>query len=304
MQKVTGREGRMSRLFVVLAVLLTLTLGMTMPANAKAKHHRKIPKSAQGYAKPGPDANGSSQAAASVSGYHVYNTCANGVCDGLNVRSGPHVSAGKVGWMAEGTQVSIVCQDYGDSVHGSTIWDQLDSPYSGWSSDWYINTPNIGSFSPGVPQCSVPPPPSRGQKAANRALAMVGQTNQPNGKTWIYWCELFAETAYGTSGQKGSALLNYQNLVSRGMIHAGDTKVPVGALAFYDTWVGNMHYGHVVISVGNGQFVTTPNGWDGKAIYETTLGRFGHYLGWSDAPPEWGDPPAAAPSAAPVRGEG
>ena len=69
----------------------------------------------------------------------------------INVRSGPGVFYGIVGSLANGAPVSIVCQTRGDSVQGSTIWDQLSS--GGYLSDYYVNTPVVGGFSPGLSQC-------------------------------------------------------------------------------------------------------------------------------------------------------
>jgi hypothetical protein len=85
--------------------------------------------------------------------YQVYGT--GGV--GLSIRSAPSASSSRLGLLAEGTSISIHCQTYGDNINGSTIWDQLSS--GGYVSDWYVNTPNVGTFSPGLYQCGQAGPP-------------------------------------------------------------------------------------------------------------------------------------------------
>jgi hypothetical protein len=88
----------------------------------------------------------------------VYGTCADGAC-GLHIRTGPGYSAYPiVGNRAEGAEVDIVCQTTGEPVgpspttgNSSTIWDRLTA--GGWISDLYVTTPNVGTWSPPIPQC-------------------------------------------------------------------------------------------------------------------------------------------------------
>jgi hypothetical protein len=90
--------------------------------------------------------------------YHVMGTCEDGAC-GLNVRSGPGYSNyAMVGTLAANAEVDIVCQAAGETVgpspttgNSSAIWDKLTS--GGWVSDLYISTPNVGTWSPPIPQC-------------------------------------------------------------------------------------------------------------------------------------------------------
>lgn len=90
--------------------------------------------------------------------YTVYGTCADGAC-GLNVRAGPGYSEyALLGSLNEDVEVDIVCQAIGETVgpsptthHSSAIWDQLTD--GGWVSDLYVTTPNIGTWSPPIPEC-------------------------------------------------------------------------------------------------------------------------------------------------------
>lgn len=88
----------------------------------------------------------------------VQYTCLDGQC-GLTVRSGPGYSAfAALSTLNDGDTVQIVCQSMGEAVGPSpstgavsAVWDRLDS--GGWISDLYVNTPNIGQFSPPIPVC-------------------------------------------------------------------------------------------------------------------------------------------------------
>lgn len=80
----------------------------------------------------------------------------------LNVHSGPQLGAPVTGQLAAGQSVTISCQTTGDEVNGtSDIWDQLST--GGYVSDYYMDTPVVGAPSPGIPNCSMVPPPSSPQ---------------------------------------------------------------------------------------------------------------------------------------------
>jgi hypothetical protein len=92
----------------------------------------------------------------------------------LNVRSGPGISYSKVGSLANGTSIAIACQTKGDSVNGSTIWDQLTT--GGYISDYYVNTPVTGGFSPGLSQCQS----TTGPTGPTAPTGPTGPTTPPN----------------------------------------------------------------------------------------------------------------------------
>jgi surface antigen len=87
--------------------------------------------------------------------YQVTGTCRDGAC-GLALRAGPGYSNyAQVGSLAEGASADVVCQALGEMVSNgyaeSAIWDQLTN--GAWVSDFYLNTPNIGTWSPPIPRC-------------------------------------------------------------------------------------------------------------------------------------------------------
>ncbi len=87
--------------------------------------------------------------------------------DGLNERSSPSTSGTIVGNLPNASTIDIACQTSGGTyaTGGSpatdSIWDQLTS--GSYVADFWVNTPAVGTFSPGIPRCvpgpSVPPPP-------------------------------------------------------------------------------------------------------------------------------------------------
>jgi len=87
--------------------------------------------------------------------YQVTGTCRDGAC-GLTLRAGPGYSGyASLGSLPEGANADVVCQAMGETVSNgyasSAVWDKLTS--GAWVSDFYLNTPNIGTWSPPIPQC-------------------------------------------------------------------------------------------------------------------------------------------------------
>lgn len=69
-------------------------------------------------------------------------------------------------------------------------------------------------------------------------------------------CELFVERAYGTSGRYASAIAAYRALRASGQIHTASTGIPAGALVFSENPAWDSGYGHVMLSRGDGTFVS------------------------------------------------
>jgi hypothetical protein len=193
---------------------------------------------------------------------------------GLTVRSGPSSSDTITGHLAEGQPISIHCQVTGTTVNGSSIWDQLTG--GGYISDYYTTTPIFAGFSPGLPQCAASPASSI---AAGAAIAWY--QSKAGSPDYEDYCELAAETAYGTSGRYPSAIADWQAAVARGTAHPGDLNPPAGALVFWN--IPGYPYGHVGVAVGDGTFwATSVNG----AIGQARLPYYPGYLGW--ASPDFG----------------
>jgi len=74
------------------------------------------------------------------------------VTDVVRQRSGPGTSFGTRGFLADGQQISLVCQVRSASViNGTGIWDRLSD--GSYVTDYYTTTPAFNTFSPGIARC-------------------------------------------------------------------------------------------------------------------------------------------------------
>lgn len=92
--------------------------------------------------------------------YNVENTCDDECV--LHRRAGPgYAEFPAIGTTPEGGEVRIACQAHGQAVSGemgaTDIWDELSD--GSWGSDYYVDTPRGGSFSPPIPECAFTPSP-------------------------------------------------------------------------------------------------------------------------------------------------
>ena len=131
---------------------------------------------------------------------------------------------------------------------------------------------------------------TREDYAVGWALQAIGQTSTggdlgDSDHAWNWWCDNFVAHAYGRSNSGYNTAIDHWwgNAAER---HPGDPNVPLGGLAFFDASEANGGAGHVMISVGNGEFVST-----NPSVVRTTISsHWGTYLGW-----KWADPAPAWP---------
>ncbi|MEU7617076.1 hypothetical protein AB0B27_13415 [Micromonospora rifamycinica] len=224
---------------------------------------------------------------AGISGYSVAGTGG----AGLTVRTSPYdANAGSVALLGDGTGFVAECAVRGRNISGNSVWHRISSPASGWISDFYTNTPGFNQYLPGEPECSTTPPPAgtREDRAMAWARSVIGQayTNGDLGDSnhaWDGWCDNFVGHAYGRAASGyASAIVHYNSLYSRGLIRTSGTP-PAGALVFYAAASINGYYGHVMLSEGNGNYITSA-----ATVRRVSLTWPGApYLGWSYADPEW-----------------
>lgn len=140
----------------------------------------------------------------------------------LNVRSAPSLHASVIGSLPAGASVVIRCQTTGDEVNGvSAIWDQLT--IGGYVSDYYVDTPAVGAFSPGIPACSAPASPPASVPAApaeppaaapaEPSAAGLDGVNWPDARDnyqsgWLIPTGLSASDHYGTVYAKAYGILS------------------------------------------------------------------------------------------------
>lgn len=129
---------------------------------------------------------------------------------------------------------------------------------------------------------------SRESNALAWAQSVLGQTHTngdlgDSNHQWNGWCDNFVAHAYGrASSGYGTAIQHFNSLNARGLINTGSNP-PAGALTFYAAAAINGNAGHVMLSEGNGNYITSAaqvsrvsQSWPGAT-----------YLGWSYADPEW-----------------
>lgn len=142
---------------------------------------------------------------------------------------------------------------------------------------------------------AVPNPASSTSTREQQAIAWA--ESQVGSDLWSGYCDRFVAAAFGrTASGYPSALAHWQALDSSGSTHRGDQSVPAGALAFFGPSSYNYDLGHVMLSVGNGRFVSTDvytKSGSGAAfvVNYTTIAWMnqwsGPYLGWAWADSSW-----------------
>jgi len=125
------------------------------------------------------------------------------------------------------------------------------------------------------------------QQMRNAVAWAIAERNSPDpawsDHWWHAWsgmCERFAEQAEGFAFQFPSAIDDYYWQRNTGRLHTTGTP-PAGALVFYD---GGGGYGHVAVSLGNGQEIGTLGLW-GQRLPVSQYPVWGYltngYLGWA-----------------------
>lgn len=140
--------------------------------------------------------------------------------EGLNVRESATPSSTRVDWLAEGAQVTIVCQVEGAAVDGTAVWDRLEAP-AGYVLDAYMKT-GYASWIPGVPKCG----------ASDEGCGDVDYQGYCDGDRLV-WCEDDAlhEVDCGSAGREcawQSANVGWNCLDESGGGGAGEDIVVAG----------------------------------------------------------------------------
>jgi hypothetical protein len=118
-------------------------------------------------------------------------------------------------------------------------------------------------------------------RAADWAIARIGQYTQPNGVGWSGYCATFTHNAFtqgaGVAYEPGNAIDQYWKYRNRGMIRGGLPRF--GDPVFYDI---ARPYGHTAIYIG-GTTVVTTQGLEGAnlPVARRDLYSFSNYLGWA-----------------------
>jgi hypothetical protein len=114
------------------------------------------------------------------------------------------------------------------------------------------------------------------------SAAVAWAKSEAGNPRWNFYCELFVEEAYGTSGQFQSAAVAAKQM----SLHKGSiTSAPVGALVYFAPNSVNP-YGHVGLSIGGGKMISAL---DKVQITNVPKDRYWSslYIGWAQAPAKW-----------------
>ncbi len=207
----------------------------------------------------------------------------------LNVRSTPSTGASVVGSVADGAQITIDCQTYGSSVSGtygtSDIWDHLPAK-GGYVSDTYVYT---GSDTMVAPLCSGTTTKTCKNSFSNPNSCAAAVSWAKSHETTTYHsdyagrCDHVMALAYGWSASGSTTARAHWLAIPSGDKYPGDSNVPAGGLAFFSG--GSSGAGHVMISIGGGNFVSTDihgSGTFGVTTIATIKSQWGEtYSGWA-----------------------
>lgn len=207
----------------------------------------------------------------------------------LTVRASASSSATAVGSVADGASITISCQTHGSSVSGtygtSDVWDYVPAK-NGYVADAYVYTGSDGTIAPAcsggggsTSGCTSFQATSCGQ-AVSWAKNHIGTHDSGE---YGGMCDHVVGLAYGLSHSGSTTAYNHWLAIPSQYRHAGDRTVPAGGLAFFRG--GSSGAGHVMISIGNGEFVSNDivtYGTLSKTTIGTVESRWGQtYLGWA-----------------------
>jgi hypothetical protein len=196
------------------------------------------------------------------------------------------------GWYNPGDKLSLVCSKRGQQVKG---FFSFNIP-GGWDNLWYktsdgsfvadvdIETGTLDVVAATCPGDGPAPAAAPSGDRAAQALAWARNQMATNPNSTIQ-CMEFVEAAYGTKWPGYTAMDFFNNLRNAGQIH-GDTNPPAGALVFTSDPRFDYGQGHVMLSEGNGQYITA-NYYQNPKIREVPLNSNDpqdKFLGWAYAP--------------------
>lgn len=208
----------------------------------------------------------------------------------VNVRKGPATTFAAITTKASGSSFTLNCQwQGGGSVGGNKTWDYVTfgDGTKGAVSDYYTTTPSWNSFAPNTGQCYA----VREQHAVSWARSVLGQTSTngdlgDSNHVWNGWCDNFVGHAFGLAASGyATAIDHYNALNSAGLINSPSFAYspPAGALVFFAAAAINGYDGHVMLSEGNGLYITAA-----ATVREVNISWPGAtYLGWAYADGSW-----------------
>lgn len=207
--------------------------------------------------------------------------------------SDANLSSAQNGWYNPGDHLTLVCSQRGQAVKG---FFSFNEPNGGWDNLWYktsdgnfvadvdIETGTLNDVASDCGGAATPPPPPSGDRAAQALAWARGQmASNPNSDVQ---CEVFVEQAYNHAFRYGSAIEAFNDLNAKGQIHTNADGIPAGALVFTSDPRFDAGFGHVMLSQGDGTYLTA-NYYTAPKIRVVPLNSNDgqdRFLGWAFAP--------------------
>ncbi|MCA2272421.1 hypothetical protein JF780_07730 [Mycobacterium intracellulare] len=210
--------------------------------------------------------------------------------------SDANLNSHQIGWYDPGEKLTLVCSTRGQAVKG---FFSFNIPNGGWDNLWYKTSDNsfvadvdieTGTLKDVTADCgshapAPAPPPAPGGDRGAQALSWARNQMATNPNNTVQ-CEAFVEEAYNHAFRYPSAIAAFNDLKGRGQIHTNPDGIPAGALVFTSDPRFDQGYGHVMLSEGNGRYLTA-NYYQNPKIREVPLNSNDSqdkFLGWASAP--------------------
>lgn len=211
--------------------------------------------------------------------------------DTVNIRSTPDTSRPPLAAIPRGASPDFHCFTYGQNINGVNVWFNVTwngatGYYASYYDDSHYSSEADLTAKYGVGRCGSAPTPT---PAPSRADQAIGWMSARMGSTaYDGLCLSAVYHAYLAAGVNVTAGLPYAQShdtaysfwsVARNR-HPGDHNPPRGALVFFRSYAGAP--GHVAISLGSGQMIST---YDGRThgIHTMAVSAYDQrlYLGWA-----------------------
>jgi hypothetical protein len=205
------------------------------------------------------------------------------------------------GWYNPGDKLALVCSKRGQPVKGHF---SFNIPNGGWDDLWYKTSEGdfvadvdieTGTFNDVAPDCGkvgggevAAPAPSGDRAAQALAWARNQMATDPNRQERgrPVECEVFVEEAYNHAFRYPSAMAAFNDLKAKGQIHTNTNGIPPGALVFTSDPTFDNHNGHVMLSQGDGTYLTANyvNAPHIRIVPLNSGDPHDQFLGWAYAP--------------------
>lgn len=218
--------------------------------------------------------------------------------------SEPNLNSHQNGWYSPGDHLDLVCSKHGQGVKG---FFSFNIP-GGWDNLWYktsdgnyvadvdIETGTLKDVTPECgpdgPNAAAPPAPAPAPSGDRGQQALAWARNHMAADPYDpVECEVFVEQAYNHAFRYLTAKDDFNDRRAKGEIHTNADGIPAGALVFTSDPTYDFGNGHVMLSQGDGTYLTANYYTDprhpGPKIRVVPLDSgdpHSQFLGWAEVP--------------------